>query len=328
MTRLPLSFGGVTYLDRTLALAAGEVAPAGVDLNFQSLPISELFRRMSRHAEFDAAEFSMSTLMVMRAAGDDRFVAIPVFPARAFRQRQLYVNPAGGIERPEDLSGRKVGLREYEITAALWIRAFLQHDHGVEPMSIRWRFGGVETPYWAERHEHPPPPGVELERIPADRSLLEMLEAGELDALALTQAPSAFREGAPWIRRLFPDYRPVEEDYFRRTGFFPIMHTIVIRRDVYEANRWLATSLLRAFEDSKAWGRRRVRDLDVLAVSDPWWEPELDSVDAVFGGDPFPYGFSANLAILEAMTQFSFEQGLSARKLDPAELFAPETLDT
>ena len=326
--RLPLAFGGVEYLDRTHALASGEVTPVGVDLNFQTLAISELFRRMCLHAEFEAAELSLSSYMIMRSHGDERFVAIPVFPARAFRQRQIYVNPDSGIEKPEDLSGKRVGLREYQITAALWMRAFLQHDYGIEPGSIRWRYGGVETPYWAERLEHPPPPGVEIERIPADRSLSDLLESGELDALALTHAPRLFREGSPKIRRLFPDYRQVEEDYFRRTGLFPIMHTVVIRRDVYEANRWLAVSLLRAFEESKAVGRRRTHDMDVLAVSDPWWEPELESVDALFRGDPFPYGFSANATALEAVTQYSFEQGLSGRKLDPAELFAPETLDT
>jgi 4,5-dihydroxyphthalate decarboxylase len=327
VSRLPLSLGCAVYLDRTLALATGEVTPMGVDLNFQPMAISELFRRMTRHAEFDAAELSLSTLMIMRSSGDDRFVAIPVFPARAFRQRQLYVNPESGIERPEDLAGKRVGLREYQITAALWMRAFLQHDFGVEPSSIHWRYGGVETPYWAERLEHATPAGVDLQRIPPDRSLVGMLEAGELDALALTHAPKSFHEGSPKIRRLFPDYRPVEQDYFRRTGYFPIMHTVVVRRDVYEANRWVATSLLRAFQEAKEAGRRRVRDMDILAVSDPWWETELEAVDEVFGGDPFPYGFAANANILEAATQYSFEQGLSQRKLDPAELFAPETFE-
>ncbi len=324
--RLPVSFGGVDYLDRTHALATGEVQPVGVDLNFQTLPISELFRRMSRYAEFDAGEFSLSTYLLMRSRGDDRFVGIPVFPARAFRQRQIYVGTASGIEKPEDLAGRTVGLREYQITASLWVRAFLQHDYGVSPDKVRWRYGGVEAPYWAERFEHPTPDGVELERIPADTSLVAMLEAGELDALVATHAPQRFREGSPAIRRLFPDYRPVEEDYFRRTGFFPIMHVIVIRRDVYEANRWLATSLLRAFEEAKLHGRRITHHMDVLAVSDPWWEPELEKVDALFDNDPFPYGFGANRAIIEAMTQYSFEQGLAERKLDPEELFAPETL--
>jgi 4,5-dihydroxyphthalate decarboxylase len=326
--RLALAYGGVDYLDRTQALASGEVRPLGVELNFQSLPISELFRRVCQHAEFDAAELSLSSYMIMRARGDERFVAIPVFPARAFRQRQIYVGAGSGIKRPEDLAGRTVGLREYQITAAVWIRAFLQHDYGVEPSSIRWRYGGVETSSWAERLEHPTPQGIELERIPPDRSLVEMLEHGELDALAATHAPKAFLEGRPWIRRLFPDYRPVEEDYFRRTGLFPIMHTVVIRRDVYDEHRWFATSLLNAFEEAKAVGQRRLRDMDVLAVSDPWWEPELERVDALFAGDPFPYGYARNEAALGALTQYSYEQGLSPRRLDPRELFAPETLET
>ncbi len=326
--RLNLAFGGIDYLDRTHALATGAVQPVGVDLNFQALAISDLFRRMARYAEFDAAEFSMSTYMLMRSRGDDRFIGIPVFPARAFRQRQIYVNADSGIDHPEDLRGRTVGLREYQITAALWMRAFLEHDYGVEPASIRWRYGGVEAPYWAERLEHETPPGVELERIPPGRSLVEMLVSDELDAIAATHAPRLFEQRSPKLRRLFPDYRPVEEDYFRRTGLFPIMHTVVIRRDIYEQNRWLAASLLSAFEDAKAKGKAIVRDLDVLAVSDPWWEPELAAIDELFGGDAFPYGLSANLHVLETMTQYSFEQGLSPRKLDPKELFAAETWDT
>ena len=222
--RLPLAYGGIDYLDRTHALATGEVSPLGVELNFQSMAISELFRRMCRHAEFEAAELSLSTTIVMHSQGDDRFVAIPVFPARAFRQRQLYVRADSELEKPEDLAGKRVGLREYTriIAAALWIRAFLQHDYGVAPESIDWFYGGVETPYWAERLEHPAPPGVRLERIPADRSLSDLIVAGELDAprrhperrgsfgRRITSPPlprlPAGRGGLPPPDRLLPDH--------------------------------------------------------------------------------------------------------------------------
>ena len=321
-----LRFNGVAY-DRTLPLISGEVQPEGIELDYVVDLPNPIFRRMFATDEFDASELSSSNFIIERARGDRRFVALPIFPSRCFRHNGIYVNVNAGIERPEDLRGKRMGIPEYFQTANFWIRAFLQHDYGVEPSSIQWRYGGVETPYWAERLEHPTPPGIDLQRIPADRSLVQMLEAGELDALALTHSPKLFVDASPKIRRLFPDYRPVEEDYFRRTGFFPIMHTVVIRRDVYEANRWVATSLLRAFQEAKEVGRRRMRNMDVLAVSDPWWETELEAVDSVFGGDAFPYGFAANASILEAMTQFSSEQGLSQRKLDPAELFAPETLD-
>jgi 4,5-dihydroxyphthalate decarboxylase len=325
---LDLTFGGIDYLDRTHALATGQIKPEGIELDWQVDRIGEIFRRMSQDAEFHASELSLSTYMIMRARGDDRFVGIPVFPARAFRQRHIYVGTNSGIETPQDLVGRTVGVIEYQITAALWIRAFLEHDYGVRPGDLRWRQGGHDEPHWRPRLEHDLPADVELEQIPADKSLVGMLEAGELDALATTFPPAPFRAGSPAIRRLFPDYRPVELDYFHRTGFFPIMHLVVVRRDVHEEHPWVARSLYDAFVAAKEAGRRRLRHLDELAVSDPFWEERLVEIETVFGGDAFPYGYGANEATVEAMTRYSYEQGLAARKLDPAELFAPEFLTT
>jgi len=236
----------------------------------------------------------------------------------------MYVHSGSGIERPEDLAGRNVAIPEYQMTAALWQRAFLQHDYGVSPDRINWWTGGLKTPDYAERRHHDLPEGVRLERIPADRALEEMLDAGDLDAMATAHAPDPFVAGSPNIRRLFPDYRSVEEDYYRRTGFFPVMHTVVVRRDVYESNPWVVKSLLDAFEESKRASHERLRDLDTLAVAHPWIASEMDEVVSLFGGDPFRWGFAENLPLLEAMTQYSYEQGLSVRKLDPEEMFAAE----
>ncbi len=328
MSRLALTLAGVDYLDRTGPLVHGEVVPEGIDLNYIVLNIGELFRRASQHTEFDACEFSLSTYMVMRSRGDDRYIGIPVFPARAFRHRAIYVNPESGIETPEDLDGRSVGCREYQQSASMWARAILQHDHGVLPENVHWRYGGIESSIWLERLEHELPPHIRYDRISADKSLIGMLEANELDAVITPATPKRFREGSPLIRRLFQEYETVERAYWERTGVFPIMHLIVIRKDVYEANRWIATSLVRAFEQAKQAGLAKLRHPDILAVGDPWWESEWEEVDITFGGDAFPYGFEANLKTLEAATLYSYEQGLSPRKLDPEELFAPEVLDT
>ena len=325
--KLRLTYAGAPYLDRMAALQHGTVQPEGVDLNYLVVGnVGELFRRMAQFAEFDVSEMSMSTLMVMTAQGDHRLVAIPVFPSRGFRHSQVYLHADSGITRPEDLAGCNVGVPEYQMTAALWQRAFLQHDYGVAPADVRWWTGGLRTPAYVERHRHDLPDGVTLDRIPAGKTLEAMLDAGEIDALATAVAPEPFRDGSPNITRLFPDYRTVEEDYYRRTGFFPVMHTVVIRRDVYEANRWLVVSLLDAFEEAKAQSNERLRDLDSLPVNHPWIAAEIDRVIELFGRDPFTSGYAENLALLEAMTQYSYEQGLSGRKLDPEELFAPEAL--
>jgi 4,5-dihydroxyphthalate decarboxylase len=324
---LQLTFASYIYLDRTRALSTGQVTPAGIDLNHQVVDIGELFRRMAQHASFDVAEMSTSTYMLMRGQGDERLVGLPVFLSRAFRHNMVYVNADAGIERPEDLKGKNVGVPEYQMTAALWIRAFLEHDYGVKPSDIRWWYGGIEQPGYTERREHDPPPGVHLEPIPQDKALVPMLEAGELDAYVTAGMPRAFRERSPKIRRLFPNWRAVERDYFVRTGFFPIMHMTVVRRDVYERHPWVVESLMDAFVDAKRRGLDRLRNLGALAVTLPWIAADFEEIDELFGGDPFPYGFEQNRAILEAMTQYSYEQGLTPRKLDPAELFAPEAVE-
>jgi 4,5-dihydroxyphthalate decarboxylase len=326
VNRLRLSYAGYPYLDRTRALELGTVAPPGLELNVQWLEITELFRRAARFAEWDACEMSASTYMMMLGAGEDTFVGVPVFPSRAFRHNLVVVNGDAGIAGPEDLRGKRVGLEDYQMTAALWIRAFLEHDYGVSPGDISWRYGGMSTPAYRERRVHPPPSGVQVTRIPDDRALEEMFEGGELDAL-ITFEPTRVLDTKPGIRRLFPDSRDVEMDYFRRTGFFPIMHLVVVRRDVYEANRWIASALLEAFVESKRAGRERLHDLNALAVSLPWLEDELTRTGELFAGDPFAYGFGPNRAVLDAMTRYAFEQGLTPRKLEPEELFAPETLE-
>ncbi|HEX4520630.1 MAG TPA: hypothetical protein VH063_13700 [Gaiellaceae bacterium] len=331
MADLKLRYAGVGYYDKTRALEHGEVSPEGIELEYiQYDHVGKLFQVVSQDPKaYDASEFSLSTLALMTSRGDNRLVGIPVFPSKAFRHSQVYVNAASGISKPEDLAGRRVGIPEYQMTAAVWIRAFLQHDYGVMPSSIHWLTGGQDVPFQAERLHHEPPPGVTIDPIPAGETLNGMLESGTLDALVTARQPVPFQRGAGVVR-LFPDYRSVEQDYLRRTGFFPIMHLITLQRELYEANPAAPLALLEAFEESKRRGRERLRDLDTLAVMHPWVAAELEELKesfSAFGGDPFVYGVGPNRHVLEAALDYSFEQGLSERRVGVEELFAPETLD-
>jgi 4,5-dihydroxyphthalate decarboxylase len=326
MARIKLTYAGEEHFDRTKALQTGQISPAGIDLNYLVVGVRELFRRQAQFAEFESSEMSVSTMAMMVSRGIDTFVGVPAFPSRHFRHRQIYVNVDAGIERPEDLVGKRVGIPEYQMTAALWIRALLQHDYGVMPADLHWHYGGLNSTDYAERLRHDTPPGVRLDPIPRDQTLSQLLENGELDAITSSQPPRHFREGSPRIRRLFGDYRAVERDYYERTGFYPIMHMVAVRRDVYEANRWIAVSLLQAMAESRRIAYEQMHDPDTPPVGHPWWHAELEELDGLFGGDPYRHGFEHNHAILEAMTQYSFEQGLSTRKVDPEELFAPESL--
>jgi 4,5-dihydroxyphthalate decarboxylase len=327
LTALPISYGGLLYWDRTLPMLLGQVTPSGTALEYvvhESAPA--LFERQIQDQPFEVSEMSASSFIVLTARGDNRFVGLPLYVSRNFRHGQIYVNDGSAIHSPQDLKGKRVGVLEYQMTAALWIRAFLLHDYAVDPRELRWFTGGLTQPNWQERLPVDLPVGVSLERIPAGSTLEGMLADGDLDALITAQPPKAFSldDNSP-VRRLFVDHEAVEREYYQRTQLFPIMHCVVIRRDTYEANRWLAAAMVDAFEESKAIGRRRLRAITGLAVGLPWLGPALDTVDQLFGGDAFPYGLAANAHVLEAMTQYAYEQGLASRKVDVAELCAPET---
>jgi 4,5-dihydroxyphthalate decarboxylase len=310
--------------DRTVALALGDVRPAGIDLTYLRLSVEEIFWRMLRHAEFDAAEMSMSSYMVRRSRGDDSLIAIPVFTSRFFRHSCLFVNADSGIERPEDLKGKRVAVPEYQMTAAVWIRGSLQDDFGVKPSDMQWFQGGLEQPGRPEKLAIEVP-GVEIRPIGPDQTLSAMLATGEVDALMGARAPSSF--DGQRVRRLFPDYKRVEADYFRRTGIFPIMHAIVLRRDVLERYPWAARSLYDAFRAAKDQATARLANSVALAATLPWLIAEIEETHSLMGEDFWPYGIEPNRAALEALVRYSFDQGLSARRMEPDELFVPSTLD-
>ena len=246
MTRLPLSLACWNY-DRTQALAQGTVQPDGIDLNLQILEVEETFFRMLRHREFDAAEMSLSSYCVSLSRSNPAFIALPVFPSRMFRHGCIFVSAKSGIERPQDLVGKRIGVPEYQMTAPVWIRGVLADEYGVDPASVTYFTGGEEQPGREEKLKLDLPERFKVVPIGPDQTLSQMLADGEIDALHTARIPSTFYTRPDKVRRLFPDFVSVEQDYFRRTALFPIMHVVALRRDVYQANRWIAQSLFKAF---------------------------------------------------------------------------------
>jgi 4,5-dihydroxyphthalate decarboxylase len=325
--RVPLTLACWDY-DRTLPLAQGDVRPAGVDLTYLNLPVEETFFRMARFREFDAAELSLSSYVI--SLGDDApFVAIPVFPSRAFRHNGVYVHAASGITEPADLAGRLVGVPEYQLTAAVWIRGILAERHGLPVASVRYRTGGLHQPGRTDKITHSAPPGVEIAPIPPGQTLAGMLAEGGIDALYSPRTPRPFAVGDPRVARLFADPRATEEQYYAATRIFPIMHVIVLRRDVYERRRWLARSLQAAFEEARALTVARMAETAATRYLVPWLYADLERTQQVMGTDFWTYGLTAdNEHTLRTFLRYSHEQGLASRRFEPAELFAPETLES
>ena len=326
MTRLALTFGCWNY-DRTRALADGRVQPHGIELNFLDHIVEETFFRMLRYQEFDVAELSLSSYTVSLFREPQPFVAIPLFPSRYFRHSCIYVNAASGIRTAKDLIGRRVGNPEYQMTAPVWIRGILSDHYGVPVDSVTYVTGGEETPGRSEKLKLDLPPSIRVERIGPEQTLAQMLRDGEIDALYTARAPSSFRAGDDRVVRLFPDYREIERDYFRSTGIFPIMHTIALRRDVYEANRWIAQSLQKAFVQAQARTYADLKESAALKAMLPWLNHHVEEAIAEMGEDYWPYGFERNRATLDTFLRYHHEQGLSKRRLAPEDLFAPESLE-
>jgi 4,5-dihydroxyphthalate decarboxylase len=329
--RVPLTLACWEY-DRTAALASGEVRPEGVDLTYLSLPVEETFFRMLRHREFDAAEMSLSSYVISLGdpggSGAGPFIAIPVFPSRAFRHNGIYVNAESGITSPGDLRGRTVGLAEYQLTANVWIRGILAEHYGLPVEAVRYRTGGQHQPGRVAKVAHDLPPEIDIAPIPPDRTLADMLLTGEIDALYTPRTPRPFAQRRPQVRRLFPDARAEEERYYRQTGIFPVMHVVVLRRDVYAARPWLAQSLFKAFEEARQRAAARLAETAASRDMLPWLYAEAERTRDLMGPAWWTYGLAGNDAGLATFLRYSREQGLARRLLDPAELFAPETLES
>jgi len=325
MKRLHLTMAGGRY-DRTRALIDGTVRPEGIDLQYIEMPIEEVFWRVLRYAEFDVAECSLAYYMITKSRGGPDYVAIPLFPSRCFRHGFVFVNRKSGIKMPQDLLGKVMGVPEYSMTAALWLRGLFEHDYGVPPGAMRWRTGGIEQPNRADRMEVQVDADVEIQMIADGKNLNGMLEAGEIDAMMSPRIPSSYRKRHPDVVRLFPNYKKDEQDYYARTGIVPIMHTVVIKRDLYEREPWIAQSLFKAFRESTQRCYEMMLDVNALPYSLPWYLPALEETLEIFGDDFFPEGLAANWPAVELLMRYAKEQGLIDRLFSPEELFAPNTL--
>ncbi|MDQ8757426.1 ABC transporter substrate-binding protein [Sphingosinicella sp. LHD-64] len=280
---------------------------------------------MLRNREFDAAELSMSSYCVTLGRDDPPFIAIPVFPSRFFRHSCIFVSTKSGIQRPEDLVGKRIGVPEYQMTAPVWIRGILQDEYGVDPASVIYVTGGEEEPGREEKLKLNLPGRFRVEPIGPTQTLSRMLADGEIDALHTARTPSTFYSEPDRVRRLFPDSVAVEKAYFAKTGIFPIMHVVAIRRDVYERHRWVAQALFKAFTQAQCRTYEELRVSASLKTMLPWQIAMVEDVTATMGDEWWPYGVDRNRHVIETFTRYHHEQGLSPRRLTVEEMFAPET---
>ena len=325
--KLQLSIAIGDY-DRMRPLVDGAVQIDAVDPQFMLLEPEEIFFRAFRRAEFDICELSLSSYCVQVAAGGSAYVAMPVFPSRAFRHAAIYVRDDRGIAGPADLKGKRVGLPEYQLTANVWVRMFLKDDHGVAPSDVLWVRGGYEDSRRVEKIPLSLPADVRLEDAPEGKTISDMLAAGELDAIIGPRAPSCFRNGHPNIRRLFADPQAAGVEWFQRTRIFPIMHVLGVRRSLADAHPWLPFAVFKAFERSKAIALARLRGR-LRREGDAALRRGADcSARALMGEDFWSYGLPPNRRVLERFLRQHHEEGLSARLLAPEDLFHPATIES
>ena len=326
MVEIPVTIACGNY-DRTEAIRDGRVKVEGCAVTYLPLYPEEIFHRVFKFQEFDISEMSFSSYIRTVAAGPSAYTAVPAFVSRIFRHSGIYIRKGAGIEKPEDLRGKRIGVPEYQITAVVWMRGMMQHQYGVPPSEISWRSGGQEQAGRHERTPLKPIPGLDLKPIPEDRTLVGMLRDGELDALFTARAPSSFLNREPHIARLFPNTRAAEQAYYKKTKLFPIMHLIGIRKLLTEKYPWLATSVYKAFCEAKALAMINLRDVNALMVTLPWLEAETHETAAIMGEDFWKYGIAENLPEIEALTKYIHEQGLADRRVKVEELFHPSVFD-
>jgi 4,5-dihydroxyphthalate decarboxylase len=307
--------------DRTRPLIDGRVKPEGIDLDIQILRPRQSFQRMLDHQEFQLSELSLASYTTLKARGNCPFVAVPVALSKIFRHSCIYLRTDAGIRTPQDLRGKRVGTSQWSSTGLCFMRGMLQHDFGIKAEDVHWFMGGLNT------FVEPPlialdlPKAIKLDFLNAGQTLEGMFAAGELDALMSLYIPKLFLEGSPRIGRLFPNYKEVEADYYRRTRILPIMHTVVVREDVHREHPWVARSIYQAFCAAKAIAVDGLYDTDALRLALPWLIDHVEEARRVFGPDFWAYGLEANRPTWEAIGQFVNEQGLAPRVVAPEELF-------
>jgi 4,5-dihydroxyphthalate decarboxylase len=325
MNKLQLSVAVGDY-DRTRPLIDGAVRIDGVDPVFMTLSPEEIFFRAFRSAEFDISELSLSSFTVKTAQNDCPYVGIPVFLSRAFRHTAIYVR-TDRIKQPADLKGKKIGLPEYQLTANVWARAILQDDYGVKPSDVTWIRGGIEEPGRPEKIKLNLPADVKLENAPEGKTISGMLAAGEIDGFIAPRPPSVV-EGSANIGWLFPDPTAAAKDYYKRTGIFPIMHLVGVRKTLVEKHPWLPAAVTKAFEQAKTASLVHLSDTSATKVTLPFVEEQLKAARELMGKDFWSYGVAANRKTLEAFLRHHHAQGLSSRLVAVEDLFHPATLES
>jgi 4,5-dihydroxyphthalate decarboxylase len=326
MAKLDLSVAVGDY-DRTRPLVDGSVGIDGVNPIFMTLGPEEIFFRAFRGAEFDVCELSLSSFTLKTAQGDSPYVAVPAFVSRAFRHTAIYVR-TDRVKKPADLKGRKVGVPEYQLTANVWARALLDDDFGVKPADIHWIRGGIEEAGRPEKLTINLPPGVRLDNAPEGATISALLENGDIDGFIAPRPPTLVEKGHPNIGWLFSDPVAAAKDYFKRTGYFPIMHVVGVRRTLAERHPWLPGAVYKAFEQAKALGVKKLSDTSATKVTLPFVEEALRDARTLMGDDYWPYGIGPNRKVLDYFLGQHHAQGLSPRRVKVEELFHPGTFET
>jgi len=326
MSQLQISIAMGDY-DRNRALFDGRVQIDGCDPIYMLLSPEEMFFRAMRSRDFDITELSFSSYLVKHAQGDCPYIAVPVFLSRAFRHTSIYVRK-DRIRTPQDLKGKRVGIPEYQLTAIVWARSILQDDYGIRPEDVTWVRGGIDTPGRPEKIKLNLPAGVHVEAAPEGTTISQLLDAGEIDGFIAPRPPSGAALQNPHVGWLFDDPTAVAKDYYRRTGIFPIMHVVGIRKEIAAAHPWLPGAVFKAFNASKAAALELLADTSATKVTLPFVEEQLKAAKDLLGEDFWSYGVQANRNTLQAFLKHHHAQGLSSRLVEVDELFHPSTYET
>jgi len=323
---LKLSLAMGNY-DRTRAIVDGRVKIDGVDPIPMLLSPEEMFFRAFRHQAFDVSELSLSSYSISVARGEPHYIAVPVFLSRAFRHTSVYIRTDRGIDTPEDLKGKRIGIAEYQLSANVWVRGILEEDFGVKPSDVTWVRGGMDTPGRPEKIKVDLPEDVIVEAAPEGATLNQMLMDGEIDGFVGPRWPRCFAEGHPHVGRLFRDSVGAAEDYYRRTKIFPVMHVLGLRRALAEEHPWLPAALMKGFAEAKRIAQDALQDTSATKVTMPFVEDNLNRAQALMGQDPWTYGVPGNAHTLDKFLGYHAAQGLSPRRVKIEELFHPSTLE-
>lgn len=314
----------MNHYDHVQDMATGRVKPEGIDLTVINHGPEEIFHRFLFGFEWQVSEISMGMSTSRISQGDAPFVLIPIFPSRVFRHSSIYMLKDGPVKTPDDLKGARIGVPEWGQTAGIYTRGWMVHTAGVGLDEVTWYQSGINDPGRQEASKLNLPKGVEL-NVVTDRSLMQMMFDGDLDVAFSARPPNEFLAGDPRVIQMFPDYRQDEEKYFEDTGIFPIMHTVAVRRDVFDANPWVAQNMMTAFEEAKKRSFERMAGFTVSHYPVPWlYKDGLDINAKMFDGDFWPYGIDANKTTLDAFLQFAWEQGTLHRELTTDDLFPEE----